>query len=154
MIVRTSLTSAHQCACKEELTMTIGTNIGIVQHTLSITNDRDEKAQITIKVDFSTATDNDIKSWLVSNRVIAGQRPWRKLSLVELKELNGQTFIAQDIGKKVKSRQEQIDQFKTAFVSAGIPLDKALELAMAAVDNPQLLNVKAENNEEVEETEE
>jgi hypothetical protein len=106
----------------------LGKAIGKVSHSFNITNDAGNKVSLTITVDFSTASDQDIKSWLVSNRVIAGQRPWRALSKAELKAINGRTFMAQNIGQKVKSREEQIQ----TLVAAGLPR----KLAEFSVDNP------------------
>ena len=109
--------------------MGLGLEIGVVKTTCkttiagggtSVTN--------TIYVDFSTASDTDIKNWLVSNRVIAGQRPWKNLTEDELKDLDGKTFVAQTIGTKVKTREEQVQ----ALESAGLPRN----LAEFAVDNP------------------
>ena len=112
---------------------TIGQKIGIVSHSCKISQSKGGPSTvINIKIDFSTATDQDIISWLVSNRAIAGQRPWRDLSMDELNELNGQTFVAQSIGQKVKSRQEKIQ----ALVNAGLPE----ALAMFSVDNPEEFN--------------
>jgi hypothetical protein len=107
----------------------LGKAIGKVSHSFNITNSNDEKVSLTVAVDFSTASDSDIKAWLVSNRIIAGQRPWRALSKIELESLNGKTFVAQNIGQKVKSREEQIQQ----LVAAGLPR----KLAEFSVDNPQ-----------------
>jgi len=107
----------------------IGKNIGIVEHTFSITNDATDKVQLRVKIDFSTASDVDIKSWLVSNRVIAGQRSWRALSKTELEDLQDQTFVAQHIGRKVKSREERIQE----LVTAGLPR----KLAEFSIDNPE-----------------
>ena len=121
---------------------TIGKTIGTIKHTCSIAQYKGgPSTQITVGIDFTTSTDADIKSWLVSNRVIAGQRPWRTLDESELIDLNGQTFIAQNIGQKVKSRSDQIQEFKNAFMSAGIDESTADNLAIAAVDNPSALNV-------------
>jgi hypothetical protein len=106
----------------------IGKAIGIVEHSFNITNDAKDKVQLRVKIDFSTASDADIKSWLVSNRVIAGQRSWRALSKVELEDLQGQTFVAQHIGRKVKSREERIQE----LVTAGLPR----KLAEFSIDNP------------------
>ena len=106
----------------------IGQMLGVVTHAFSITNDAGDKQTLSVKIDFRTASDQDIKTWITSNRIIAGQRPWRALSKAELEALNGSTFIAQDIGRKVKSREERIQ----AYVNAGIPR----KLAEVAIDNP------------------
>ena len=86
---------------------TLGQTIGVVRHAFSITNDAGDKVQLTIGVDFTLASDTSIKSWLVSNRTIAGQRPWRGLSASEIRELDGQTIPADGVGKKVKSLEER-----------------------------------------------
>ena len=112
--------------------MTLGQTIGIVRQSHSVKNDAGDKVSMTIGIDFTSASDNDVKSWLASNRVIAGQRPWRKLDINELNELDGKTFIAQNIGQKVKSRAEQVAQ----LTSAGIPE----ALANVAIDNPEKFN--------------
>ena len=108
--------------------MTLGQQIGKVRHSFNITNDAKEKVQLTVTVDFSTASDVDVKSWLVSNRIIAGQRPWRALSRDEIKALDGTTILATEIGKKIKSREERI----ALYVGLGLPRD----MAELAVDNP------------------
>ena len=108
--------------------MTLGQQIGKVRHSFNITNDAKEKVQLTVTVDFSTASDVDVKSWLVSNRIIAGQRPWRALSSDEIKALDGTTMLATEIGKKIKSREERI----RLYVGLGLPRD----MAELAVDNP------------------
>lgn len=122
---------------------TIGQIIGTVSHNLSITNAKDEKVQLTIKIDFSNASDTDLKAWLCSNRAIAGQRPWRALSKDELVKLNGMTFMAETIGQKVKSLKETtaalLSQFSgksreeiiESFMNAGVPKEKAELMADA-----------------------
>lgn len=120
----------------------IGQMLGVVAHTFNITNDKGDKTQITINIDFRTATNLDCRGWGVGSRIIAGQRPWRTLSLAELIALNGTTFIAQNIGQKVRSRSEQINDLKSTFMKAGIAEKKAEQLAMTAIDNPDLLTVR------------
>ena len=120
---------------------TLGMAIGSVKQALSITNEANEKVSITVSIDFSTASDQDVRQWLTSNRIIAGQRPWRKLSKGELEALNGKTFVAQDVGRKVKSRTEQIQAFINAFVASGVDENMAKTLATAAIDNPKALKV-------------
>ena len=111
----------------------IGKAIGSIKHTLKVSQYKGgPSTQITIEIDFSTASDQDIKGWLVSNRVIAGQRPWRDLSENALEALNGQTFAAQSIGQKVKSREEKVQ----ALINAGLPT----KLAEFSVDNPEEFN--------------
>ena len=95
--------------------MTIGQTIGIISHTFSITNDHDDKVQLSVRLDCRTASDDEIKGWITSNRIIAGQRPWRSLSKDELLELNGTTFIAQNIGQKVKSKEQIVQEGKAAI---------------------------------------
>ena len=115
--------------------MTLGQSIGKVRHTFSNTNDAKDKVQLTINIDFGGCTDNEIKSWLCSNRVIAFARPLSKLTIEEMQELDGQTLAASSIGQKVKSREESI----SVLMVAGLPR----ALAEMAVDNPEAL-AKAE----------
>ena len=120
----------------------LGQLIGVVEHNFSVTNNAGVEVKgLKVNIDFSTATDIEIKSWLCSNRGIAGQRPWRALSEKELKELSGKTFNACTIGTKVKSRDEQKQDLINTFVNAGLPLEKATELALAALDNPEALTI-------------
>jgi hypothetical protein len=108
---------------------TIGKAIGIVSKTLKISQYKGgPSAQVTVKIDFSTATDENVRQWLASDRVIAGQRAWRSLSIEEIKALDGQTFAAQNIGRKVKSREERIQELE----AAGLPR----KLAEFSIDNP------------------
>jgi hypothetical protein len=108
---------------------TLGQTIGKVKHTFSVKNDHDDKVQLTMKVDFTTASDNDIKGWLVGNRIIAYQRPIRSLSKAEIAELDNTTIVAQNAGVKVKSHEEQVQ----SMVNAGFPR----KLAEYAVDHPE-----------------
>ena len=109
--------------------ITLGQTIGVVKHHLDITLDNGTKTGASVDVDFSAASDNDIKSWLCSNRGISGQRAWRKMSLQEfLDDVDGNTFQASSIGQKVKTKAEKVN----VYTSMGLPLD----LATLAVDEP------------------
>lgn len=112
--------------------MTIGQQIGRIQHSLRITNDFKEKVELNIVIDFTESNDQEIICWLASNRTIAAQRPWRALNADELRELEGKVFHASDIGCKIRSKEEQI----SALVSAGLPR----KLAEFSVDNPEKLS--------------
>lgn len=105
---------------------TIGKAIGKVVHTFSVKNDHEEKAQITVTFDFSTATDEDVKGWLIGNRVIAYQRPLRALTLNELKKLDKTVVIAQNAGQKVKSAAEQAKLAEQALANMDRDAAKAL----------------------------
>lgn len=113
-----------------DITMnTLGQLIGKVVQNFSIKGDAGWSTQGSITIDFTTCTDAEIKSWLASNRVIAGQRPWRSLSSAEFSEtINGKVFLAQNIGQKVKSRSEQV----AVYTNMGLPT----ALAEMAVDDP------------------
>jgi len=113
--------------------MTLGQMIGKLQHTFKISEYKGGPSkQCTITIDFSTASDSEIKDWLVSNRIIAGQRPWRAMFKDLETDVDGRTFIAQSIGQKVKSRKERIQD----LINAGLPE----HLAVYAVDNPDSFN--------------
>jgi len=88
---------------------TLGAAIGLVQHTFKTTL-ADGETSVTVKLgfDFTSATDADIKSWLVSNRIIAFQRPARLLTASELGALDGQTIIATNAGQKIQSKHAKI----------------------------------------------
>lgn len=111
-----------------ENTQTLGQIIGKVRHTFSITNDAGDKVQLAIWIDYSTATNTDVIGWVVSNRVIAGQRPWRALSKGELEALDNTTIMATEIGRKVKSRAEKI----ATYMATGLTED----FAIMALDEP------------------
>ena len=128
---------------EKDTTLTIGQMVGVVDHSFGITNAQGDKTTVSVKIDFSTCSDNDVKNWLVSNRIIAGQRPWRSLSLDELKALNGTTFNANSIGQKVRSRDEQKRDLVNTFTNAGVPTAQAELLAEAALNNPESLTIKA-----------
>ena len=111
------------------LVKTLGQAIGVVKHHFDITLDNGTKTSASVDIDFNAVLDNDIKSWLCSNRVISGQRAWRKMSLDEIaSNVNNTTFQAGAIGQKVKTRAEKI----ATYTSMGLPLD----LADIAVDEP------------------
>lgn len=108
---------------------TLGQMIGVVTHSFNITNDQGDKTTLSVKIDFSGSTNAEVKGWLTSNRTIAGQTSWRKLSLDELVDLNNHVFNATTIGHKVQSREERV---ATAMAS-GLPRN----LAEFSVDNPE-----------------
>ena len=122
----------------------LGRLIGTLVDNFNVKNDYKDTVQLKVSYDFSTATDEDIKSWLCGNRRIAMQRPLRKLSAEEITNLYGVTILAQDAGKKVKSKEDKIQEFVAAFTSQGIDPEMAKRLATAAVENPQLLTMKEE----------
>lgn len=126
---------------ENETIKTIGQLVGVVKHSFSITNVQDEKTTLNVKIDFSACSDNDMRNWLVSNRIIAGQRPWRSLSLDELKALDGTTFNANNIGQKVRSREEQKRELVNTFTNAGVKPAQAELLAEAALNNPESLTI-------------
>ena len=96
---------------------TLGQTIGVVSHTFSNKNDQEDKCKLTIKIDFSTASDTDIKAWLCSNRVIAFARPLSKLTLAEMEEQDGRTFVAQNIGRKIVSEAAQMAELEATIKS-------------------------------------
>ena len=84
----------------------IGKTIGIVDHTFKTKLDNGDVVTLAIKFDFASASDEEITSWLVSNRVIAFQRPIRSLTAIEAKKLTGSKVDASGCGKKIASEDE------------------------------------------------
>ena len=121
----------------------IGMLIGKVTHAFNITNHGKEKVQVSVTLDFTTSSDADIKSWLASDRTIAMQRPMRSLSSAEIAaNYDGQTVLASDVGKKIRSRAERIAEWTNIFLAMdGMDDDRALEMATLAVDNPSAIDV-------------
>ena len=121
--------------------LSLGQSIKTVVDNFSVKNNAGVETQIRLSYDFSTSSDTDIKSWLCGNRRISVQRPMRTLSSTEIKALDGTVINALDCGKKVKSRDDRINELKAAFMTAGVDEGKATELATAAVDNPKVLAI-------------
>ena len=94
---------------------TLGQRIGKVSKACKVTNAKGDAVTISVIIDFSTATDMDIRTWLASDRIIAGQRPWRALSKQEIEELDSMTFNATSIGTKVKSETETTQAMLNSF---------------------------------------
>ena len=115
---------------KENKVESIGQRIGIVKHSFTVRQDENskEKVKINYNIDFTTATDDQIRGWLAADRTIAFQRPLRSLSLDEIKGMEGTTIIAQYASRKQPSREEQIQ----ALVAAGLPR----KIAEFSIDNP------------------
>jgi len=122
---------------------TLGQTIGVVEHTFSVKNDHDEKVTLRVKIDFSNVSDNDIRDWVVSNRIIALQRPMRSLSADEIKAINSRTFAAGDCGKKIESIEKQRAVMKSTllatFIASGVEKEQAEQLAEMAINNPAAL---------------
>jgi len=125
---------------------TLGQMIGKCIDNFAITNDSEDKVQIKLTFDYSTASDNEIKSWLNGNRRIALQRPARAMSKVELNDLNDTIIMAIDAGKKVKTRQEKVN----SYIAMGLPEG----VAIMAVDNPMKFKEVMDNMEVQKEVEE
>ena len=94
---------------------TLGQLVGVVSDNFSIKNDVGDTVQLRVKYDFTTSSDQDVKSWLCGNRRIALQRPSRSLSKDELEGLNDTVIMAVDAGKKVKSKAEKVAEAKATL---------------------------------------
>lgn len=115
---------------------TLGKSIGLVFHTFKTTLDNGDSATVKIGFDFTSASDLEIQSWLVSNRVIAFQRPARMLTASELKALDGSTIVATSAGQKIQS--------KHAKITSAIATLRALGETAAADELEQKYNEKLE----------
>jgi hypothetical protein len=115
----------------------LGKIIGKIRHSFNITNHAGEKTSVSVTFDFTTSSDADIKSWLASDRTIAVQRPARSLSLDEIKtSYDGTTILANECGKKIKSRAERIAELVNLFTSAGVNDETATKMAEDMLNDP------------------
>ena len=79
---------------------TIGKLIGKIVDTFSVTNTNGAPVTLRVTWDCSSASDNDIRSWIAGNRRIAFARPARALSATELQKCDNTVVMAVDAGKK------------------------------------------------------
>jgi hypothetical protein len=100
--------------------MTLGQALGTIWHSFETTNVNGEKVQIKIGFDCTSATDDQVRGWVVSNRVIASQRPFRLLSADEIKALDGSVIDATSCGQKIRSKHEQFMIGLKALRAAGM----------------------------------
>ena len=112
----------------------IGKMIGSLTHRFSVKNDAKDEVEITVNIDFTSATDQDIRGWLVGNRTIAFQRPLRSLSAAEIKKLDGSTIAASDCGKKQTSKREKFVASINALKSMNV--DTAALITEWNTNNP------------------
>ena len=105
----------------------IGKEIGVVTDKFKITNDAGEVVDsVTVKFDFSTVGVDELKVWLVGNRKIALQGQLRKLSKEEIEEFSGSVVLAQNAGRKIESKEEQLRSAKSTINSLDEETKKAL----------------------------
>lgn len=98
----------------------LGTIIGVVEHSFSTKLDTGETVQLRAKFDFSRCSDSDIRAWLVSNRVIAFQRPARAMKRDALAALNDSVLDANEVGKKVQTPEDKFRAGINALRAVGM----------------------------------
>ena len=110
----------------------MSTKSEVKSKSCEVKSNSNEKVRVNIAVDFTGVTRDQLMDWALSNRVIAGQRPWRELSNKEIRDkVDSQTFNALTIGRKIQSREDQVKA--TMNPAAGV----TRELAEWIVDNPE-----------------
>lgn len=98
-----------------------------------------EKKIVTLRVHVNNIPLRDIVTKALSPVKIAWQNgpgrdkfdSWKSRSTIDID--------FKSPGIQVKTREELIDELKQAFMKAGLPAVKALELATKAVDNPEVI---------------
>jgi hypothetical protein len=102
----------------------------MVTTTRSCRTSNGSSHSFTFTLDYTGVTVADLIKWGTSNRVIAGQRVWEKMTKAELdSSLEGKTVKVASIGKSVKTREQRIND-----VMAAIP-GMSLEMAAHLVDH-------------------
>ena len=99
----------------------------------------DERKRVTLRFKMnSTALLDIITPALSSKRITWVNSVGRK----KFDTIKNRAVIELDYaspGTRVKTREESIDELRTAFMKAGLTAEKALELATKAVDNPEII---------------
>ena len=114
---------------------------GIFKTTTKIKQDADstESKHINLNVHMNNASLQDIMSKALRTTVISwangpGRSKWNTW------KHNGSVDIDfKAPGKKIKTREESIEDAKLTFMKAGVDVDSALTMAIKVVDNPELV---------------
>ena len=121
-----------------DIKLNIGQTIGTTTDNFSVTNNAGASTKIRVHIDYSMVSDADIKSWLNGNRRISLQRVLRSMTTSEIDTLDNTTFMADSIGKKVKSdeqvKAEYIARFKAVDADAKKKMIAELQAQMKDVD--------------------
>ena len=87
-----------------------------VAHAAKCRNTSGESIMQHFTIDYTGCTLGEVLFKAVSTDTISGQRAWEKMSAAELLEnVNGKTFLAKIIGRKVKSDTEIKAEYKARF---------------------------------------
>lgn len=107
----------------------LGMLIGSVRHTFGIMANDGSKRSVNVTFDFSTSTDDEIKSWLVGNRAIAAQKPPKSMTMAEALEVyDGKVIFASEAGKKAESESQVVAKMASQMASK-TPEEKAALIA-------------------------
>ena len=126
--------------------MTLGSQIGVVRHTFSNTNHAGDKVQLTVGIDFTSATDSEVKAWATASRTITFQKPLSKLDLAGMKALDGATFQASTIGLKIKTAEERM--LEALYLRAKSKGPEAIARLNAMLDAEDAPEVEDEDDSE------
>ena len=114
----------------------------VVTHNTKQRNSTEDSIPVQFKIDYSGCSLDELVTWATRKLTIDLNRACENMSADEVREnVNGQTFHARSIGKKVKSRSEKIAELEATFISSGLKPEKAKALATAAIDNPELIEL-------------
>jgi hypothetical protein len=102
--------------------------------------DSTESKTLTLRFNLNSIPLRDIIQKALSTSRISWQNgpgrskfeSWKDRSVVEV------DFSSP--AKRIKSREESIEELKVAFQKAGLPIEQAEQLAVKAVDNPEVIN--------------
>lgn len=101
--------------------------------------DSTEKKNVTLRIHYQSVSLRDVIAKSVAPVRISWQNgpgrskfnTWKDRSTIDV------NFTSP--AAKIKTRDEQIDEYTAAFRRAGLSKEKATELATKAVDNPELI---------------
>ena len=108
-----------------------------VQRSVKTTLNSGEVVTANMTIDYTGSTIKDVAQGDARQRIIDGQKQWRKMSKTEFEEkVNGKTLLASTIGMKVKSEAEVRAEMKANYDSASVEGKKEIiEMLQGRVSN-------------------
>ena len=119
-----------------DMTNQLGTIIGVIESgPFGTTLASGDKITMSIKFDFSTTSDDDIKRMLLADRKIAVQRPIRMLTASAAQQCRNMMVLAHNAGAKIETPETMAKNALATMAKLGFTtVDEYVEYLKSLVD--------------------